>query len=296
MAASSGDVDAAVNKGGQAMSFRDIIVHLTLDPRNEARIQLAIAIARRFGARISGLYTVPPPNVPYYMGEYIPTELIQKQMDEAQKASVGAKETFLATCADANVEHRWLASDMAPVEALRLAARASDLVIVGQPDPNPSDPAAIPYGTDVLPHELALQAGRPVLAVPHQGTFTEIGRNVLIGWNGKREAARAVHDAMPLLRGAEAVHIVVVAPEKKGRSPLSEITEHLQRHGLRIQSTVIDGGGQKVGQVLMAEAQARGADLVVMGAFGHSRLREMVFGGVTETVLSNMTLPVLLSN
>lgn len=278
------------------MSYRDIVVHLTLDPRNEARINMAIAMARRFGARVSGLYTVPPPNVPYYMGEYIPTELIQKQMDEAQKASVGARESFLSICAGANIEHRWLASDMAPVEALRLAARASDLVIVGQPDPNPSDPTAIPYGTDVLPHELALQAGRPVLAVPHAGSFGEVGRTILVGWNGKREAARAVHDAMPLLRGAESVHLVVVAPEKKGRTPLDEITEHLQRHGLRLQSAVIDSGGQKVGLALMEEAKARGADMMVMGAFGHSRLREMVFGGVTETVLSNMTLPVLLSN
>lgn len=278
------------------MSYRDITVHLTLDPRNDTRIQVAIAMARRFGARISGLFTVPPPNVPYYMGEYIPTELIQKQMDEAQKASVAAREKFLAICGSAEVEHRWLASDMTPVEALRLAARASDIAIVGQPDPNPSDPASVPYGTDVLPHELALQAGRPILAIPHAGTFGEIGRNILIGWNGKREAARAVHDAMPLLRAAETVHLVLVAPEKKGRTPLSEMAEHLQRHGLRLQTSAIDSGGQRVGLALLAEAQARQADMVVMGAFGHSRLREMVFGGVTETVLSSMTLPVLLSN
>src|SRR3546814_7429957 len=107
------------------------------------------------------------------MGEYIPTELIQKQMDEAQKASVAAREAFLATCSDAGIEHRWLASDLAPVEALRVMSRASDLVIVGQPDPSPADPATIPYGTDVLPQELALQAGRPVMTLPHTG---QIGR------------------------------------------------------------------------------------------------------------------------
>src|SRR3546814_10118372 len=87
------------------------MVHLTLDPRNAERTRFAIGLARRFNARISGLYTVPPPNVPYYMGEYIPTELIQKQMDEAQKASVAAREAFLATCSDAGIEHRWLARD-----------------------------------------------------------------------------------------------------------------------------------------------------------------------------------------
>lgn len=278
------------------MSYRDILVHLTLDPRNTARTQLAIAMARRFGARVSGLYTVPPPNVPYYMGEYIPTELIQKQMDEAQKSSGSAKEDFLAICADAGIEHRWLSSDMAPVEALRLASRASDIALVGQPDPNPSDPAAIPYGTDVLPHELALQAGRPILAVPHAGAVTDVGRRVLVAWNGKREAARALHDAMPLLRGAEVVHIVTIGAERKGRTPIAEIAGHMQRHGLRLETAIINGNGTKVGLALLAEAQGRSCDLMVMGAFGHSRLREMVFGGVTETVLGNMTLPVLLSN
>jgi nucleotide-binding universal stress UspA family protein len=278
------------------MSYRDITVHLTLDPRNAARTQIAIAMARRFGARISGLYTVPPPNVPYYMGEYIPTELIQKQMDEAQKASVGAKEEFLSICSNAGIEHRWLSSDLAPVEALRLAARCSDIAVVGQPDPNPADPAAIPYGTDVLPHELALQAGRPILAVPYAGGTPELGRRILVAWNGKREAARALHDAMPLLRGAEVVHLISVGPERKGRTALAEITDHMQRHGLRLESAVIPANGAKVGQVLLAEAAARNADMMVMGAFGHSRLREMVFGGVTETVLGKMTLPVLLSN
>lgn len=278
------------------MSYRDILVHLTLDPRNAARTQLAIGMARRFGARVSGLYTVPPPNVPYYMGEYIPTELIQKQMDEAQKSSVGAKEEFLRICGEAGIEHRWLSSDLAPVEALRLASRSCDIALVGQPDPNPTDPAAIPYGTDVLPHELALQAGRPILAVPHTGEFGEIGRRVLVAWNGKREAARALHDAMPVLRGAEMVHLVTIGAERKGRTPLSEVAGHMQRHGLRLETAVITTNGAKVGVKLLDEAKTRGCDLMVMGAFGHSRLREMVFGGVTETVLSNMALPILLSN
>lgn len=278
------------------MSYRDIMVHLTLDPRNAERTRFAIGMARRFNARVSGLYTVPPPNVPYYMGEYIPTELIQKQMDEAQKASVTARETFLATCSDAGIEHRWLASDLAPVEALRVMSRASDLVIVGQPDPSPADPATIPYGTDVLPQELALQAGRPVMTLPHTGPMADAGRRILVAWNGKREAARAVHDALPLLRGAEAVHLVTVAPEKKGRTPMAEIVELLERHGVRLESAIVDGGAQKVGAALLSEAKARNADLMVMGAFGHSRLREMVFGGVTETVLGSLDLPVLLSN
>jgi nucleotide-binding universal stress UspA family protein len=278
------------------MSYRDITVHLTLDPRNNARTQLAIALARRFAAQLTGLYTVPPPNVPYYMGEYIPTELIQKQMDDAQHASAATKEAFIAACTAANLPHRWRQSDLAPVEALRVQARVSDLVIVGQPDPEPSDPGAIPYGTDVLPQELALQAGRPILAVPHVGNFPDLGRRVLVAWNGKREAARAVHDAMPLLKGAEVVVALTFGPERKGRAPQEEIVDLLRRHGIRVESVIADAGGVKVGNALLTEAKKHDCDLIVMGAFGHSRLREMVFGGVTETVLGAMTLPVLLSN
>jgi len=278
------------------MSYRDITVHLTLDPRNGARTQLAIALAKRFAAQLTGFYTVPPPNVPYYMGEYIPTEMIQKQMDDAQVASAANHEAFIAACTAANLPHRWRQSDLVPVEALRIQARASDLVIVGQPDPSPSDPGVIPYGTDVLPQELALQSGRPVLAVPHQGSFTDLGRRVMVAWNGKREAARATHDAMPLLKGAESVVLLRMGPEKKGRTSLEDGADLLRRHGIRVEAVSAEDNGMKVGPALLAEAASRECDLLVMGAFGASRLRELVFGGVTESILAGMTLPVLLSN
>lgn len=278
------------------MSYRDITVHLTLDPRNGARTQLAIALAKRFAAQLTGFYTVPPPNVPYYMGEYIPTEMIQKQMDDAQVASAANHEAFIAACTAANLPHRWRQSDLVPVEALRIQARASDLVIVGQPDPAPSDPGVIPYGTDVLPQELALQSGRPVLAVPHQGSFTDLGRRVMVAWNGKREAARATHDAMPLLKGAESVVLLRMGPEKKGRTSLEDGADLLRRHGIRVEAVSAEDNGMKVGPALLAEAASRECDLLVMGAFGASRLRELVFGGVTESILAGMTLPVLLSN
>lgn len=277
-------------------SYRDITLHLTIDPQNGARTALALGMAKRFAAQVTALYTLPPPNVPYYMGEYIPTELIQRQMDDAQRASAAARDAFLTAAAAANVPHRWRFSDLSPVEALRVQARGSDLVIVGQPDPHPSDPASVPYGTDVLPQELALQAGRPVLAVPHAGPKAEIGRRILLAWNGKREAARAAHDAMPLLKSAESVTAVTVGAERKGRTPLSEIVDLLRRHGVRIEGAVVEAGGVKVGQALLTEAKRRDCDMVVMGAFGHSRLREVVFGGVTELVLDAMTVPVLLSN
>lgn len=278
------------------MTYRDITVHLSIDPRNTARTALALGLARRFGAQITGFYTVPPPNVPYYMGEYIPTELIQKQVEDARLESVSVRDAFMTACAAEPMPHRWRQSELAPVEALRIQARATDLVVVGQPDPNPVDPASVPYGTDVLPQELALQAGGPVLAVPCQGQFTEVGRRVLVAWNGKREASRALHDALPLLKGSEQVILLRIGPDRSGRTPLEDGAELLRRHGVRVEAASADAGGQKVGLAILAEARQRNCDLLVMGAFGASRLRELVFGGVTETVLGAMTLPVLLSN
>jgi len=279
------------------MTYRDITVHLSIDPRNTARTAVALTLARRFAAQLTGFYTVPPPNVPYYMGEYIPTELIQKQVEDAQRESVGVREGFLAICAAEPMPHRWRQSDLSPVEALRVQARATDLVVVGQPDPSPSDPASVPYGSDVMPQELALQAGCPVLAVPHTGQFSDIGRRILVAWNGKREAARAIHDALPLLKGAELVTILRVGPDRSGRTPLEDGADLLRRQGVRVETASVEArGGQKVGHVILAEAKQRGCDLLVMGAFGASRLRELVFGGVTESVLGAMTIPVLLSN
>lgn len=278
------------------MAYRDIMVHLTEDPRNGARIEAALMLAQQFDAHVTALYTLPAPQHIYYMSEYVPGDLIQQQIDEARARGQKARAAFEEAAGRQNVKADWLESELLPVEAVETCGRAFDLIVLGQPDPDPTEPLEVPLGADVLPHELALRAGRPILTIPYAGSYPVIGQKVMIAWNGSREAARAVHDAMPMLLRAKQVTVFGINPESSRGTPGADLARHLARHGVRVETayTVADDIG--AGDALLSAAADRSIDLLVMGAYGHTRLREMIFGGVTETILASMTCPVLLSN
>jgi nucleotide-binding universal stress UspA family protein len=278
------------------MSYKDILLHLTEDPRNAPRTEAALQLAQQFGAHLTALYTLPPPQQLYYMGEYVPAELFQRQIDEAKKKAGVARTAFEAAAARQGVVSDWIESDRLPVEAAEHYGRAFDLIVVGQPDPEPKEPLAVPPGVDVLPHELAIRAGRPILAVPYAGKVGTIGQRVMVAWNGSKEAARAVHDAMPFLTRAKQVVVFGVDPAKATGTPGAELARHLARHNVKVEAAHTISDDIAVGESLLSAIADRGIDLLVMGAYGHARLREMVFGGVTETVMRSMTCPVLFSN
>jgi nucleotide-binding universal stress UspA family protein len=145
-----------------------------------------------------------------------------------------------------------------------------------------------------------IDSGRPVLAIPYAGNFESIGQRVLVGWNASREASRAVHDALPLLAKAESTCVFLANPKRglaaHGEEPGADIARHLARHGLKVEvaKTVADDVADSA--LLLNHASDMGADLLVMGAYGHSRLREFILGGVTRSLLREMTVPVLLSH
>jgi nucleotide-binding universal stress UspA family protein len=168
--------------------------------------------------------------------------------------------------------------------------RTADLVVLGQPDPAEGAPNA----TAVF--EAALfSSGRPVLVVPHAGRFTQVGRRALIAWNGRREAARGVHDALPLLTDAEQAVVLTVGAEGD-EDPSAEILRHLARHDLPVSAVHETASDLDVADILLNRAAESGADLLVMGAYGHSRLREFVLGGATRSIMRQMTLPVLMAH
>lgn len=278
------------------MTYRDILVHLTEDPRNAARTDAALQMARRWDAHLTALYTLPPPQQLYYMGEYVPAELFQQQMEEARKKAKAARAAFEEAAARQSVTCDWIESDRLPVDAVEHHGRAFDLLVLGQPDPDPKDPLAVPAGISVLPHELALRAGRPILAVPYVGKYPAIGQRVMVAWNGSKEATRAVHDAMPFLAAAKQVTVFGINPDRSRGTPGAELARHLARQGVTVEVAHTVAEDIDAGEALLSAVADRSADLLVMGAYGHARLREMVFGGVTETVLGSMTCPVLLSN
>jgi nucleotide-binding universal stress UspA family protein len=153
----------------------------------------------------------------------------------------------------------------------------------------------------LIPEEVALAAGRPILVTPFSWTPSRIGRRVLVAWNARREAARAVSDALPILCKAEWVSVLVVNPEKwaispHGEEPGADIALYLARHGVKVQVEVAESEAAKVGEVIRARAHKAGAELVVMGAYGHSRTLELILGGVTRDMLCEMTVPVFVSH
>lgn len=278
------------------MGYQDILLHLSDDPRNAVKTDVALRLAQKFKAHLIALYTVPPPVVPYYSGEFVPAAFIQQQVDELLAAAAKAQAAFEAAAAREGVAAEWIVTEGAPVEAAATAARAVDLVVMGQPDPSPQEGILVSPAVGLLPHEVALSAGRPVLALPYAGQFTSIGKRVMVAWNGAKEATRAVHDALPFLKAAEKVTVLCINADKSRGTPGADLVRHLARHGVKVElaSTVADD--ISVGEALLSTVADREIDLLVMGAYGHSRLREVVFGGVTETILDSMTVPVLLSH
>jgi nucleotide-binding universal stress UspA family protein len=174
-------------------------------------------------------------------------------------------------------------------------ARQADLVVVSQVDPDSDSGIDIDFAERIV-----MDSGRPVLVVPAFGTFTRCGPRALVGWNGRREAARAAFDAVPLLQACEAVQVTWLDPQDDMDVPGSlagaELATALARHGLKVTAEAMPTSGIGAGEALLSHASDLGADLLVMGAYGHSRTREYVFGGATRTIFGSMTIPVLMSH
>ena len=282
------------------MSYKDLLVVLDSDAASRRRVDLAAALAERFAAHLVGLYRLPVPDVPHHLSYYDPAVLDPFFMDLRQQAQAVAdteREAFehTASLRGLSVEWRLIAEGLPEADAA-LHARYVDLTILGQLNPDRGD-------LDLIrprPEQVAFASGRPVLVVPYAGDFEVVGRRVLIGWNASREATRAVNDAMPLLMAADAVTVLTIdareGADRHGELPGADISLHLARHGVtaEIERTVSAGIGP--GEVLLSRAADLGADLLVIGAYGHSRVRELLLGGATRSILQSMTLPVLMSH
>jgi nucleotide-binding universal stress UspA family protein len=174
-------------------------------------------------------------------------------------------------------------------------ARAADLVVASQTDPAWA-------GSDRLDiaNRLAMESGRPVLIVPNAGVHEQVGETVLVAWNGRREAARAVFDALPILQRAKSVKVVWVNPQSERETaqdvPAADVCAALARHAVKCEATEQVRPREGVGETLLGTAKDCNADLLVMGCYGHTRFREFVFGGASRHVLAHMSIPVLMSH
>jgi nucleotide-binding universal stress UspA family protein len=277
------------------MSYKTILVHLDSPPRSAEWLALAFGLAAQFEAHLVGLYAPGARRIPSYAlaeaGLALRDLLEQRWAENTRQAE---KQFRDAAARHGNAGAEWRASDADAAAAVCLSARYADLVVAAQPEPQ--DAAE----TRFLAEELALSVGRPVLFVPYAGRFAAAGKRVLIAWDGGREAARAVSDALPFLERAEAVEVAVFDAERgrrdHGEQPGADIGLYLARHGVKVTVHRQSGAGFDVGAQILSRAADTGSDLIVMGAYGHSRVRELVLGGVTRSMLEAMTVPVLMSH
>jgi len=190
----------------------------------------------------------------------------------------------------------WRAPSGKPVVAAVAHARCADLAVIGQPDPDQPDFEFL----EELAETVALSAGRPALIIPYVAPVASLGQRVLIAWDGGREASRAVADALPLLSRAKRVTVVVIDSEAEGRiadtAATSRLVDYLHSHGIDARVDHSNVTDISAGEQLLSQAADLGVDLIVMGAYAHTRLRELILGGVTRTMLRSMTAPVLMSH
>jgi nucleotide-binding universal stress UspA family protein len=281
------------------MSYKDLLVVLNSEPSVRERVDLAAALAERFAAHLVGLYPLPMPEAPRHVGYYDPALLdpfLAEWRRRARQEASNVRAAFEHASSLRGVSAEWREIPAGPEADPALHARYADLAILGQLDPDRGDSEL----TKPRPEQVALVSGRPVLVVPYAGHFDSIGRRVLVAWNASREAARAVSDAMPLLAAAELVTVLTIDPREgpngHGEIPGADISLHLARRGVKAETDRTVSAGLPVGEVMLSRAADLGADLIVMGAYGHSRARELLLGGATRSLLRSMTVPVLMSH
>jgi nucleotide-binding universal stress UspA family protein len=273
------------------MSYKTILVHLDDRARRAERLQVGFNLAASFDAHLVGLFALDAAYIPSYAlaeGGSVMQEIERRRRREA---AVQAESEFRQAERRADGKSEWRLSVDGALAAVRLNARYADLVIAGQPESG--DGLARAYAG-----ELVLSVGRPVLFVPYAGRFPDVGKRILVAWNASREAARAVSDALPLLERAESVELVAFDPASADHGEVAgaDVALYLARHGVKASAARQSAPGLDIGSQILSRAADTGADLVVMGGYGHSRLRELVLGGATRSMLEAMTVPVLMSH
>ena len=279
------------------MPVRTILTTLNTVDRAEQLIRTGCELAAKHDAHLVGLYVIP--GARYYATPattHAAVDINVEQRNYYESNADQVHEMFEDHVRKDGVrgEWRYLQSESPLVSGVTTAhGMQADLIIAGQTPTDGFDS----FEPDFVEH-IIMDAGRPVLVMPHEGNFSSIGSHALIAWNASAEAARAVADAVPLLKQADKVSVVWVNADEfeGGNLPGSELGHMLARHDINVTTEALSTGKWDIGDALLTKANDIGADLLVSGAYGHSRLREYLFGGVTRYLLDNMTVPVLMAH
>jgi nucleotide-binding universal stress UspA family protein len=275
------------------MALKDLLVHVHSESFSGPMVDAALALAERHDTHLVGLGIRAPADMPTYAEARLPESVIEI-LDEREATRLSEAEAmFTSRAKHAGREDRveWREAAGLPAQTLSLHARYADLVVAAQSPQDSSDRRFVDLAEDVL-----IAAGRPVLVVPSTGARAPIGDKVIVAWNGSREAARALGDAMPLLDKAASVEIFIAGDPNIGDLPGADVGAHLARHNIRVDIHRAPSDEVSVGDALLNRVSDAGADMVVMGGYGRSRFREFVLGGVTRHILQHLTVPVMMSH
>ena len=280
------------------MAYKDILLHLDRSASCADRTALALALAGAQDAHLTGLFTAVAPQWPAEVYTHLSVDLLEQQRQESVESGQAVVQDFTQQALDAGLSAEGRVETTLEVDlagTLARHGRSADLLVIGQAEPD--DPLS---NSPQLVEAVIMAAGCPTLMVPYVGCSAEAGKRIMVAWDGGREAARAIHDALPLLTKAETVMVLTVDPKHKanqlGEEPGADVALHLARHGCRVELQSAVSGSVGIGDTILSRLADQGVDLLVMGAYGHSRLRELVLGGATRHILAHMTVPVLMSH
>ncbi len=282
----------------KTMDYRTILVSLNNYDQTAKVLDHAVAIAKKYDAHLIGLHVLPKINIqPFAVPVDIPQEVLEAQKKAFQEEADRVKAHFNEVTGRESISTEWRGVvDQKTSIATRTVENAhyADLIVTGQGKPEGPDEMA------ELCERLIMEAGRPIYLVPRETKVNQAGDVILLAWNASRESARAAFDALPFLHNSRQVNIVWIEPEDSAGQSLdlggSEIATTLARHGVQAEITWPTEKTGGIGLSLNEQVARSGADLVVMGGYGHSRFREYIFGGATRHMLANMSVPILISH
>jgi nucleotide-binding universal stress UspA family protein len=279
------------------MSYKTVMVHLDTSTGTHPRLALALKLARKFNAYLDGVFAMCDPHpLGFYAMTGAPDAYEVHRQFLAQKREA-VERHFRAELSRTQVPGAWFAPEGYPIAAVMRRSRSADLVILGQS--RPKDPES--YVADNFLETVLMGAGGPVLLIPEAGEPKTVGERVLVAWNGRREAARAIHDALPFIAHAAQVTIAAVSTALTPgptEASCADVAVMLRRH-VTVPVDVSRFGHPatvSTGDALLRHAADGNYDLLVAGAYGHTRFHEFVLGGVTRKILASVTLPVLMSH
>ncbi len=278
------------------MAIKDLAVAYNGSANSKAALSFAIQMCKKYDAALTGLHVHPPLNLDAQVRRWTPKDVLESLRKAGDEAVKSAEDDFRESVAAAGFAGTatWLVDEGQTNETLARLARYHDLLVIGQFS------EAGETRTRVRAEDLVQRSGRPLIIVPNGYEVRPFAEYAAVAWDGSRPAARALGDAMQILETKKRLDVVRVGTAKAA-APASgaagpDIVRHLKRHGIEARAIALTASRDRVGQTILGYCAEEQPDVLVMGAYGHARLREDIFGGVTRHILQNMNVPVFMAH